>query len=81
MFNMTFVKFVEFDWLLGQSKGQIYVKYSNILFLESFWGIKLKLCIHAYDIRIYINYNKDQAFIFVYRRSCLSDTKHFMMNM
>ena len=29
----------------------------------------------------YSNFDKDQFFIFVCRRSCLSNTKHFMINM
>ena len=28
-------------------------KYSKILFSEAVWGMKLKLCIHAYDISLY----------------------------
>ena len=55
MFFMTFVQIAEFDWLPGQLKGQIYVKYSKIFFFEAIRGMKLKLCIYATDISPYIN--------------------------
>ena len=34
-------------------KGKFSKKYSKIFFSEAVWQMKLKLCIHAYDISLY----------------------------
>ena len=53
---MTFVQIGEFDWLSGRQKGSIFVKMFKNLLLETIWGMKPKLGIHAEDISLYINY-------------------------
>ena len=41
---------------------------------------KISKSVHIYQ-NILLKFDKDQTFIFVCRRSCLSDTKNFMINM
>ena len=52
---MTSVQIPKYDWLQGQLKGYILVKYSKIFFSETLTQVKLKLCIHASYISLYIN--------------------------
>ena len=40
----------------GNIKGKFSKKYSKIFSSEAIRGMKLKLCIHVYDISLYINY-------------------------
>ena len=53
MINMNFVQIAEFDWLPWQHKGKLSKKILKNLLLRNRKGMKLKLCIHVYDISLY----------------------------
>ena len=55
-FHKTFVQIAEFDWLPGRQKGIFFRKnVKKIFFSENIRWMKLILCIHVYDVSLYIN--------------------------
>ena len=55
MIHMNFIKTLNLIGCHGNIKGKFSKKYSEIFSSEAVRGMKLKLCIHVYDISLYIN--------------------------
>ena len=61
--------------------NQLYIFPINQVYIQVFQFILVSHYLFLYFFIYYSKFDKDQTFIFVRRRSCLSDTKHFMINM
>ena len=55
IFHMNFIQMDGFEWLPGRHKGQLFAKYSTILFLETRKGMEVVLYINIHCISLYMN--------------------------